>query len=144
MNDVPFGHLVESTSHTALSQGPDLLLGTRFSVGVRCSALLANTRADHMSIHGHKPQGASSLASAMDLDWSWPWGCPRKERWEQVMSFSFCFFWWPANAACRILVPQLRIESTPSAVKVQSPNHSKTTREFPAGHFLSLADGPEV
>ena len=51
---MPFGHLVESTSHMALSQGPDLLLGTWFSVGVRWSALLADTQADHISLHGHK------------------------------------------------------------------------------------------
>ena len=70
-----------------MSQGPDLLLGTWFSVGVRCSALLVDTQADHMSLHGHKP-----LTTAMDLDWSWPWGCPQKERWEPVMSvFLFLF-----------------------------------------------------
>ena len=128
-----------------MSSGPDLLLGTGFSVGVRCPALLVDTQADQMSFHGHKPQGASYLTTAMDLDWSWPWDCPWKERWEQVMSvFLFLFLRWPANAACRILVPQLRMESTPSAVKVQSPNHSRTTRGFPVGNFLSLADDPEV
>ena len=109
-----------------MSQGPDLLLGTRFSVGVKCSALLADTQADHMSLHGHKP-----LTTAMDLDWSCPWGCPWMERWELVMSvFLFCFFCWPDNAACRILVPQLRIESIPSAVKMQSPNQRVPSISF--------------
>ena len=41
---------------------------------------------------------------------------------------SFCF--WLHHAACGILVPQLGIEPTPSAVKAQSPNHW-TVREFP-------------
>ena len=58
--------------------------------------------------------------------------------------FLFLFLRWPANAACRILVFQLRIESTSSTVKVQSPNHSRTTSGFPVGHFLSLAYSPEV
>ena len=52
---------------------------------------MEDTQADHISLHGHKPQGASSLTTAMDLDWSWPWGCPRNERWEQVMSV---FLFW--------------------------------------------------
>ena len=52
---------------------------------------MEDTQADHISLHGHKPQGASSLTTAMDLDRSWPWGCPRNERWEQVMSV---FLFW--------------------------------------------------
>ena len=131
-----------------MSRGPDLLLGTRFSVGVRCPALLVDTQADHMSLHGHKPKGASSLTTAMDLNWTWPWDCPWKERWERSCLSFFCllvcFYCWPASATCSILVPQLWIESMPSAVKVQSPNHSRTTRGFPVGNFLSLADDPEV
>ena len=124
-----------------MSRGPDLLLGTRFSVGVRCPALLVDTQADHMSLHGHKPQGASSLTTVLDLDWSWPWGCPWRERSCLSIFVSFC---WPANAACRILVPQLSLESMPSAVKVQSLNHSRSTREFPVDYFLSLTNGPEI
>ena len=31
-----------------------------------------------------------------------------------------------------------------NTVKVKGPNHCRTTRGFPVGHFLSLADGPEV
>ena len=32
----------------------------------------------------------------------------------------------------------------PSEVKVQSPNHPRTTRVFPVGHFLSLVDALEA
>ena len=38
-------------------------------------------------------------------------------------------------AACKILVPRLRIEPAPSVVKTQSPNHW-TTGEFPILIFI--------
>ena len=43
----------------------------------------------------------------------------------------FINFFWPYHMACRVLVPQPRIEPGPSAKKVWSPNHW-TAREFPS------------
>ena len=51
----------------------------------------------------------------------------------QVLLSFFLGVWGTANpAAYGILVPRPGIESVPSAVKTQSPNHW-TTREFPPG-----------
>ena len=44
------------------------------------------------------------------------------------------FFFWPHGTACRILVPQPGIESTPPAVRAQSPN-LWATREVPSCLF---------
>ena len=53
----------------------------------------------------------------------------------QSLSFLIFLFFWPHRAARGILVPWLGIESGPSAVKAQNPNH-RTTREFPILFFF--------
>ena len=80
------------------------------------------------------------LAGRQHSPW-WLWGLPYW--WKNLKSkagplsllavhfFSFCFCLLPV--ACRILVPQPRIEPTPPAVEVQSLNHW-TIRKVP--HFI--------
>ena len=100
----------------------------------------------HVTAQPHAPR---SFLPPCPQQWTWT-GVGlgdfhgRQGRNSSCLSFCFWLFSWSANAACRILVPQLRIESTASSVKVKGPNHCRTTRGFPVGHFLSLADGPEV
>ena len=155
LKGVPSGHLVESTSHTALicsQQAPACVLRAWPPTGYQvlgwcempspvggCSGWPHVTpqpqaQGSFLLDHSNGPELDSALGLSME------------GKVGKVMSVFclFVFYCWPASAACRILVPQLCIESLPSAVKVQSPNHSRTTREFLVGHFLSLADGPEV
>ena len=47
-----------------------------------------------------------------------------------------CFFFWPCQMACRILIPQPGIEPMLPAVEAQSPNHW-TTREVPCLYILN-------
>ena len=53
----------------------------------------------------------------------------------QKMLISFLFFFWPCQAACRILVAPLGIEPTPLAVKAWNPNYW-TTGQFPNVDFF--------
>ena len=54
--------------------------------------------------------------------------------WKPVCKWHYCVMWWffsfqPHCTACRILVPQPRIEAVPPAVNTRIPNHW-TTRWF--------------
>ena len=49
----------------------------------------------------------------------------------------FFFLGGPCHMACRILVPQSRIEPVPPAVEARSPNHWTTRREVPSHRLLN-------
>ena len=58
--------------------------------------------------------------------------------------FLFLFLLLASQHSLQDLSSPTKDRILPSAVRVQSPNHPRTTTEFPVGHFLSLVDAPEA